>query len=63
MRYVKIIILAIIQDQKIVYSEAVSLTKNVDIDKYKHTGYGIRFDRKGEISVGNGIGRNVIILE
>ena len=42
---------------------AVSLTKNVDIDKYKCSGYGIVFDRKGEFSFGNGIGRNVIIFE
>ena len=26
---------------------AVSLTKNVDIDQYKYSGYGIGFDRKG----------------
>ena len=32
---------------------AVSLTKNVDIDKYKNSGYGIGFDRKGEFSFGN----------
>ena len=31
----------------------VSLTKNVDIDKYKNSGYGIGFDRKGEFSFGN----------
>ena len=41
----------------------VSLTKDVDIDNYKYSGYGIGFDRKGEFSVGNGIGRNVIIFE
>ena len=27
--------------------EAVSLTKNADIDKYKYSGYGIEFDRHG----------------
>ena len=26
---------------------AVKLTKNADIDKYKYSGYGIRFDGKG----------------
>ena len=26
---------------------AVNLTKHPDIDKYKHSGYGIGFDRKG----------------
>ena len=41
---------------------AVSLTKHVDIDQYKYSGYGIGFDRKGEFSFGNGFGRNVTIL-
>ena len=41
---------------------AVSLTKHVDIDQYKYSGFGIGFDRKGEFSFGNGFGRNVIIL-
>ena len=42
---------------------AVSLTKLVDIDQYKYSGYGIGFDRKGEFSFGsNGFGRNVMIL-
>ena len=41
---------------------AVSLTKNDDIDKYKYSGYGIGFDKKGFFSVGNGVGRNVIIF-
>ena len=43
--------------------EAVSLTKHVDIDQYKYSGYGIGFDRKGEFSFGNGFGRNCIILK
>ena len=38
----------------------VKLTKNVDIDKY--SGYGIGFDRNTSFSVGNEIGKNVIIL-
>ena len=29
---------------------AVRLTKNADIDKYKHSGYGIGFDRCGTFS-------------
>ena len=41
---------------------AVSLTKHVDINRYKYSGYGIGFDRKGEFSFGNGFARNVIIL-
>ena len=41
---------------------AVSLTKYADIDKYKYSGYGIGFDRKGEFSFGIGSGKNVIIL-
>ena len=39
----------------------VSLTKHIDIDRYKYSGYGIGFDRKGEFSFGrNGFVRNVI---
>ena len=41
---------------------AVSLTKHVDIDQYKYSGYSIGFDRKGEFSSGNGFGRNCIIF-
>ena len=42
---------------------AASLTTHVDIDQYKYSGYGIRFDRKGKFSFGsNGFGRNVIIF-
>ena len=42
--------------------DAVKLTKYVDIDLYKYSGYGIRFDRKGSRSIGNEVGRNVIIF-
>ena len=43
--------------------EAVSLTKNADIDQYKYSVYGIGFDRKGEFSFGSrGFGKNVIIF-
>ena len=41
---------------------AVSLTKNTDIDKYKYSGYGIGFDRHGEFSFDNGLGKNCIIF-
>ena len=42
---------------------AVSLTKNADVDKYKYSGYGIAFDRKGSFSFpGGGDGQNVIIF-
>ena len=41
---------------------AAKLTKHVDVDLYKYSGYGIRFDRKGSYSVGDEIGRNVIIF-
>ena len=41
---------------------AVSLTKHADFDKYKYSGYGIGFDRKGKFSFGNGFGKNVIIF-
>ena len=41
---------------------AVKLTKHVDIDLYKYSGYGIGFDRKGSYSIGNETGRNVIIF-
>ena len=33
--------------QEIFGSGAVKLVKNADIDKYKYSGYGIRFDIKG----------------
>ena len=42
---------------------AVSLTKNADVDKYKYSGYGIAFDRKGSFSFpGGGYGQDVIIF-
>ena len=43
---------------------AVTLTKNVNIDRYGYSGYGIGFDRKGIFSFsGGGYGKNVLILE
>ena len=41
---------------------AVSLTKHADIDQYKYSGYGIGFDRKGELSFRNGFGQNLKIF-
>ena len=40
----------------------VKLTKYVDVDLYKYSGYGIGFDRKGFYSIGDEIGRNAIIF-
>ena len=40
----------------------VKLTKILDIDKYKYSGYGIGFDRKRKFSFGNGFGQKVIIF-
>ena len=40
---------------------AVKLTKT-DVDQYKYSGYGTRFHRKGFFSIGNEIGKNVIIF-
>ena len=41
----------------------VKLTKHADIDKYRFSGYGIGFDRKGSFSFpGGGFGQNVIIF-
>ena len=41
---------------------AVKLTKHVDIDRYKYSGYGIAFGRKGFFSIDDKIGRNIIIF-
>ena len=39
------------------------MTKNADIDKYKYSGYGIGFNRKGSFSFQSGeYGQNVIIF-
>ena len=43
---------------------AVTLTKNVDIDKYQYSGYGIGFDRKTSFSFpGGGFGQNILTFE
>ena len=41
---------------------AVKLTKHINIDEYKYSRYGIGFDRKRKLSVGNGFWRNCIIF-
>ena len=42
---------------------AVALTKNLDIDKYGYSGYGIGFDRRSSFSFpGGGFGQNVLIF-
>ena len=38
------------------------MTKNIDIDTYKHSWCGTGFDRKGEFSFGNEVARNIIIF-
>ena len=40
----------------------VSWTKNVDINKFKYSGYKIGFDKKETFSFGNGFGRNCIMF-
>ena len=40
---------------------AVTLTENTDINKYKYSGYGTRFDRRSSFSFpGGGFGQNII---
>ena len=42
---------------------AVTLTKDVDIDKYIYSGYGIGLDRRSSFSFsGGGFGQNIIIF-
>ena len=41
---------------------SIKLTKNLDIDKYKYSGYDIGFDRRDEFSFGDGFGQNVIVF-
>ena len=42
---------------------AVTLTRNADIDRYRYSGYGISFDRRGSFSFpGGGSAQNVIIF-
>ena len=40
------------------------MTKNVNIDRYGHSGYGIGFHRQGSFSFsGGGYGQNVLTFE
>ena len=42
---------------------AVTLTKNVDIDKNKYSGYGIGFDRRSSfLFPSGGFGQNILIF-
>ena len=42
---------------------AVTLTENTDIDKYGHSGYGNRFDRRSSFSFPDGgFGQNILIF-
>ena len=41
---------------------AVKLTKHVDVNLYKYSGYGTGFDTKGFYSIGDEICRNVMIF-
>ena len=42
---------------------AVTFTKNADVDKYGHSGYGIGFDRRGNFSfLSGGFDQNVLIF-
>ena len=44
-------------------SDAVTLTKNADIDKYKYSGYGIEFDRTRSFSFpSGGFGQDILIF-
>ena len=44
--------------------DAVTLTKNTDIEKYKYSGYGIGFDRRSSFSFpSGGFGQNVLIFD
>ena len=48
--------------QKTLFLVYLNSQRNVDIDKYKYSGYGIGFDRCGAFSVANGFGKNVMIF-
>ena len=40
----------------------VKLTKHINIDLHKYSWYGVGFDRKGVFSIGDEVGRNMIIF-
>ena len=41
----------------------IYIVYEINRNKYKYSPYGNGFDRKGKFSVGNGFGKNCIILE
>ena len=41
---------------------AVKLTKHVDVNLYKYSGYGIALHIKGSYSIGGEVGRNIVIF-
>ena len=54
--------IVILQLKKCLF-DAVTLTRNADIEKYKYSGYGIGFDRSSSFSsTGGGFGQNVLIF-
>ena len=57
-----VLTIAILQLKNCLF-EAVTLTKNAYIDKYRYSGYGIGFDRRWSFSFpGGGYGQNVLII-
>ena len=57
-----VLTIAILQLKNCLF-EAVTLTKNTDIDKYRYSGYGIGFDRRWSFSFPEGgYGQNVLII-
>ena len=60
MKLLAVAVMIIIQHYKIPY--LVQLTKNADVDKYGHSGYGIRFARRSSFWLGGGFGHNVTIF-
>ena len=44
------------------FFEAVKWTKNFDISEYRHSGYGIRFERRETFSIGKGFCRSRMVF-
>ena len=58
-----LVLILIILRYKICLFDAVTLTKNGDVDKYGYCGYEIRFDGKTSFWLPNGrFGQNVIVF-
>ena len=62
MKYKELSTIAVIPQQKMVFWYNQISKYFADVDLYKYSGYGIRFDRKRYYSIGDEIGRNVIIF-